>query len=465
MNKADIGLIGLGTMGKNLAMNIADHGFTVIGYNRSTEVTKRLIEERHPNLIGALSLDEMVNSLVAPRKIILMVSAGKAVDQIIEQLLPLLDHGDIIMDGGNSFFEDTIRRQDNLKNKGIVYYGIGISGGEEGARFGPSIMPGGDKESYSFIQPILEAIAAKKNDEPCCTYIGPNGAGHYVKMVHNGIEYADMQLLAEVYLLLKNVGHYSNQQMSKMLDEWNQTECKSYLVEITSKVLNEKDSESHNDLVDMIKDNASQKGTGKWTSLEAIKQDQNSSLITTAYQARLVSNLKERELLQKVINTPMIKEINPEIFAQEVKKAYYLAKIIAYAQGFALYDDASNKYRWNLDLEKIASIFRAGCIIQANLLEEIMHVYQKDKELTNLLVSPYFIKIVNENIQSLRVVCSLGIFSGIPMPELTNAISYLDQLRSKSVGANLIQGQRDYFGAHTFKRIDKDGDFHHDWND
>lgn len=465
MNKADIGLIGLGTMGKNLAMNIADHGFTVIGYNRSTEVTKRLIEERHPNLIGALSLDEMVNSLVAPRKIILMVSAGKAVDQIIEQLLPLLDLGDIIMDGGNSFFEDTIRRHDNLKNKGIVYYGIGISGGEEGARFGPSIMPGGDKESYSFIQPILEAIAAKKNDEPCCTYIGPNGAGHYVKMVHNGIEYADMQLLAEVYLLLKNVGHYSNQQMSKILDEWNQTECKSYLVEITSKVLNEKDSESHNDLVDMIKDNASQKGTGKWTSLEAIKQDQNSSLITTAYQARLVSNLKERELLQKVINTPMIKEINPEIFAQEVKKAYYLAKIIAYAQGFALYDDASNKYRWNLDLEKIASIFRAGCIIQANLLEEIMHVYQKDKELTNLLVSPYFIKIVNENIQSLRVVCSLGIFSGIPMPELTNAISYLDQLRSKSVGANLIQGQRDYFGAHTFKRIDKDGDFHHDWND
>lgn len=463
MNNADIGLIGLGTMGKNLAMNIADRGFTVIGYNRSSEVTKQIVEENHENFYGALSIGEMVNALSLPRKIIIMVSAGNAVDQVLEQLLPYLDKGDIIMDGGNSFFEDTIRRHDELANKCIVYYGVGISGGEEGARHGASIMPGGDKQSYQFVQPILEAIAAKKDNDDCCTYIGPNGSGHYVKMVHNGIEYADMQLLAEVYLLLKNIGHFSNEQMSRIFNDWNQTECKSYLVEITSKVLSEKDDLTENDLIDMIKDNASQKGTGKWTSLEAIKQDQNNSLITTAFQARLTSNLKEREILQKKISPPLIKEINPEIFMQEVKKAYYLAKIIAYAQGFALYEDASKRYHWNLDLEGIASIFRAGCIIQANLLEDIMMVYKNDKELTNLLLSSHFINIVNENIQSLRVVLSLGIFSGIPMPVLTNAISYLDQLRSQCVGANLIQGQRDYFGAHTFKRIDKDGNFHHDW--
>lgn len=461
----NIGVIGLGTMGKNLALNLTNHGFKVAGFNRTYKITKEIEEEKHEGFTGYEELSDFVDSLEKPKKIVIMVSAGDAVDSVCNQLLEVLEEGDIIMDAGNSYFKDTIRRHDFIEQKGIFYFGVGVSGGEKGALLGPSIMPGGDKDAYDLIKPYLETIAAKKEGEPCCTYIGPNGSGHYVKMVHNGIEYADMQLIAESYLLLKEIGHFSNIEMADIFEEWNNTELKSYLIDITSKILREKDELTDNELVDMIVDKASQKGTGKWTILEAIDQGFNVSLIQAAVQARITSNMEEREIFSKALMTPNGKEINPKVFKEEVRKAYTLGKLVAYAQGFALMSDASEKNDWNLNLEKIAAIFRAGCIIQAELLEILMKVYKNDKSLNNFLIDGSMINQINTNIQSLRVTNSLAILAGIPIPVLTSAITYLDQLRSKHVGANLIQAQRDFFGAHTFERIDVEGKIHHEWED
>lgn len=457
MIKSDIGVIGLGVMGKNIALNMLNHGFLVSGYNRSFEKVQELIDMNINSFSGFRDIKDFILSLKSPRRVFLMVNSGSPVDSVIEELIPLLDRGDIIMDGGNSFFEDTNRRCHYLNEKGINYFGVGVSGGEEGALKGPSIMPSGNKEVYKEIANILESISAKKDNDNCCKYIGPYGSGHYVKMVHNGIEYADMQLLSEVYLILKYVAGYSNFEISNIFSEWNNAEVQSYLVSISSIVLKEKDSSTDNDLVDMIKDVSGNKGTGKWTSIEALKQEYNASLLTAAYQARVMSNKEDlREKFNKELEVSNIK-----IDLDVLLKAYSLAKSIAFSQGFGLYKDASNKYGWNLNLKEIASIFRAGCIIQAKLLQEIMDAY--DEDISDLLLSESFKNRVLNNIDSLKEVVILGLQHNLALPVFTSALTYINQITSNNLGANIIQAQRDYFGAHTYQRKDKDGLEHHKW--
>ena len=455
----DIGVIGLGVMGKNIAKNMLNNGYKVSGYNRSFSKTKELIDENHSNFEGYEDIKDFVNSLSTPRKVFLMVSAGKPVDLVIDELIPLLDKGDIIMDAGNSYFKDTNAREERLNELGLNYFGVGVSGGEEGALKGPSIMPSGNKEAYLEIGGILEAISAKYDGDACCTYIGPKGSGHYVKMVHNGIEYADMQLLAEVYLILKNDG-YSNLEISEILKKWNETEVESYLVSITSRVLREKDDKSDNDIVDIIVDVAGNKGTGRWTSIEALSQEYNASLLTAAYQARIMSN----ELnLRKELNSTVSKGDGKNLDLEVIRKAYSLGKSVAFAQGFGLYKNASDKYEWNLNLKEIAAIFRAGCIIQARLLQEIMGAYEEGNE--NILTLPVFKKQVIDNSGDLREVVIEGLRSGLALPVFTSALTYIDSLSSDLLGANIIQAQRDYFGAHTYQRKGVEGFEHHDWNE
>lgn len=461
-----IGIIGLAVMGRSLALNMADHGFKVGGYNRSREVTETLMREHpHENLIPFYDLKELVDSQERPRKFLIMVKAGKPVDMVIDQLLPLLDEGDMILDGGNSFFEDTRRREKELKEKGIYYFGTGVSGGEMGARFGPSIMPGGDKKAYEHIAPILEEIAAKAQGEPCCAYMGPDGAGHYVKMVHNGIEYADMQLIAEAYLLLKYAGGFTNRELADVFTEWNKGELKSYLIGITAGIFREKDDFTDGELVDYILDSAGQKGTGRWTSVESLKQGINVSMITAACNARIMSNrISERNAARELFAGPM-QNLVPDkaAFQEKVRKGLYTAKIAAYAQGFDLLSHASSEYGWDLDYGKIASIFRAGCIIQAEFLDDITKAFTNNRELPNLMLDSFFRDGINHGQVSLRSILATGIQNGIPVPVMSQAISYIDAFRGTPVGANLIQAQRDCFGAHTYERTDRDGIFHHDW--
>ena len=464
--KSHIGIIGLSVMGRSLALNMADHGFKVSGYNRSASVTEQVMEDHpHKNLFPFYSLEEFVNSLERPRKVMLMIQAGAPVDAVIDQLVPLLEQGDIVMDGGNSFFEDTRRRSNALAEAGIHYLGVGISGGEEGARFGPSIMPGGEESAYQAVRPILEAIAAKAMGEPCCAYIGPDGAGHYVKMVHNGIEYADMQLIAEAYLLLKYVGNFSNFELADIFREWNQGELKSYLIGITAGIFREADDLDGGQLIDRILDSARQKGTGRWASIESLKQGVDISMITSACGARILSNhLDERKMASAQIEGPGILQADDRAaFAETVRRALYAGKIIAYAQGFSLMQDASERYGWNLDLGTIASIFRAGCIIQAVFLGDITKAYEADSNAGNLMFNPFFGNRINEYQDSLRCAVSTGVLNGLPVPALSQAASYLDAFRSPASGANLIQAQRDCFGAHTYLRTDQEGSFHHDW--
>lgn len=466
MNKTQIGVIGLAVMGRSLALNMADHGFKVGGYNRSREVTDSLLKEHpHENLIPFYDLKELVASQDRPRKFLIMVKAGNPVDMVIGQLAPLLDEGDMILDGGNSFFEDTRRREKELKEKGIYYFGTGVSGGEKGARFGPSIMPGGDKEAYGHIAPILEAIAAKAHGEPCCAYMGPDGAGHYVKMVHNGIEYADMQLIAEAYLLLKYAGGLTNRELAETFAEWNEGELKSYLIGITADIFREKDDFADGELIDYILDSAGQKGTGRWTSLESLKQGVNVSMITAACNARIMSNrIKERGKARKLFETPEQNSTGDKAaFRKQVREGLYTAKIAAYAQGFDLLSHASSEYGWELDYGKIASIFRAGCIIQAEFLDDITKAFEKDRELPNLMMDRFFREGINRGQKRLRSVICLGISNGIPVPAMAQAAAYIDAFRGTPVGANLIQAQRDCFGAHTYERTDREGIFHHDW--
>lgn len=462
----DIGLIGLSVMGRSLALNMADHGFRVAAYNRSPEVTKKVMEEHpHENLIPFYSLTELIASLQKPRRIMMMIQAGAPVDAVIGQLTPLLDPGDLIMDGGNSYFGDTNRRAELLKEKGIHYLGVGISGGEEGARFGPSIMPGGSKEAYESVSFILKAIAAKAKDEPCCAYIGPDGAGHYVKMVHNGIEYADMQLIAESYLLLKYAGGFTNRELAAIYRTWNEGELHSYLIGITADIFLETDDMADGDLIDHILDSAGQKGTGRWASIESLRQGVDISMITAACNARIMSNhLERRHKAASLVAAPAIAPIaDKQAFAETVREALYAGKIIAYTQGFSLMQDASHRFKWDLDLGTIASIFRAGCIIQAEFLNDITRAYEKEPELESLIFDRFFLSRINRYQENLRKTADFGILSGLPTPTFLHAVSYLDSFRSGATGANLIQAQRDFFGAHTFNRTDRDGIFHHEW--
>ncbi|SEH45534.1 6-phosphogluconate dehydrogenase [Selenomonas sp. KH1T6] len=461
--KMDIGMVGMAVMGSNLALNMADHGFEVACYNYTPDLTEKVLKEHpHERMHGFFDLQEFVDSLQKPRRIMFMIMAGTPVDSMLEKLVPLLEPGDMILDGGNSFFEDTRRRHDLLQEKGLHYFGVGISGGEKGARRGPCIMPGGDKAAYEYVRPIYEAIAARAGEEPCCAYMGTDGAGHYVKMVHNGIEYADMQLIAEAYLLLKYAGGYNNREIGEIFHQWNQGELKSFLIGITADIFMEAD-EAGGELLDKIVDSAGQKGTGRWTSIEALRQGVNTSLITAACNARVMSNLlEEREELAPLVQAERKAE-PAEGFVEMVRKSLYLGKIAAYAQGFALYSSASEHFGWQLDLGRIAAIFRSGCIIQAEFLDRITEAYGEQPGLKNLLQDKFFAGKVRENLASLRQAAAQAMLAGIPIPALACAVEYLDALGGRHLGANLIQAQRDCFGAHTYRRTDWEGSFHHEW--
>ena len=467
MARMDIGMIGMAVMGSNMALNMADHGFKVACYNYTPDLTEQVLKAHpHENMIGYYDLKDFVKSLKKPRRIMMLIMAGAPVDSMIKQLIPLLDKGDMIIDGGNSFFKDTVHRYAYAKEHGIYFFGTGISGGESGARRGPCIMPGGDKTAYESLKPIFEAVAAKAEDgSPCCTYIGEDGAGHYVKMVHNGIEYADMQLIAESYLLLKYISGLTNDELSEVYHEWNHGELRSYLIGITADIFKENDADG-GQVVDKILDSAGQKGTGRWTSIAALEQGVNVSMITAACNARVMSNLVEsRAKASQLFSVPTAESDVPKNMVEMVRQSLYTAKIMAYAQGFALYRSAADTYGWALNYGRIASIFRAGCIIQAEFLTKITEAYQKNPQLSNLMLDDFFMERIKANQSSLRHVLVLAAERGIPVPAMANALQYLDAFRSTCSGANLIQAQRDYFGAHTYRRTDKEGSFHHAWKE
>ncbi|WP_273122402.1 NADP-dependent phosphogluconate dehydrogenase [Metabacillus sp. HB246100] len=463
-----IGVIGLAVMGKNLALNIESRGYSVSVFNRSYEKTEEFLknEAEGKNVVGLKTIEEFVTSLEKPRKILLMVKAGAATDATIASLRPYLEEGDILIDGGNTFFEDTIRRNKELESTGIHFIGTGVSGGEEGALKGPSIMPGGQKEAYELVAPILKAISAKVGVEECVTYIGPNGAGHYVKMVHNGIEYGDMQLICEAYFILKNVLGLRAKELHQVFADWNKGELNSYLIEITSDIFTKVDEETGKPLVDLILDTAGQKGTGKWTSQNALDLGVPLPIITESVFARFISAMKdERVKASKLLTGPKPTSFNgkKEDLIEAVRKALYLSKIVSYAQGFAQMRAASEEYKWDLNYGDIAMIFRGGCIIRAQFLQKIKEAYDRDPSLANLLLDPYFKEIVETYQSALRQVISLSVENGIPVPAFSSAIAYYDSYRSEGLPANLLQAQRDYFGAHTYQRIDKEGVFHTNW--
>ena len=471
MDKQQIGVIGLAVMGKNLALNIESRGYSVAVFNRSADKTTAFLEEeaKGKNFKGTYSPEEFVNALEKPRKVLLMVKAGAATDATIDSLKPYLDKGDIIIDGGNTFFEDTVRRNKELADLGLNFVGTGVSGGEEGALKGPSIMPGGQREAFELVRPIFEAIAAKVDGEACTTYIGPDGAGHYVKMVHNGIEYGDMQLISEAYFILKHALGLSTDELAEVFTEWNKGELDSYLIEITADIFKKKDEETGKPLVDVILDVAGQKGTGKWTSQNALDLGVPLPIITESVFARYISALKdERVQASKELSGPSLAEVdagNKEELIEAVRQALYMSKICSYAQGFAQMKAASEEYGWDLRYGDIAMIFRGGCIIRAQFLQKIKEAFEQNAELPNLLLDSYFKDIVQNYQGALRKVVSLSVENGIPVPSFASAIAYYDSYRTATLPANLIQAQRDYFGAHTYKRIDKEGTFHTEWMD
>lgn len=469
MSKQEIGVIGMAVMGKNLALNIESRGYSVSLYNRTTLKTDAVIEENPgKNLVATYDLEEFVQSLEKPRRILLMVQAGKGTDVVIQQLLPFLDKDDILIDGGNTFYKDTMRRSEELAESGINFIGTGVSGGEEGALKGPAIMPGGQKEAYDLVAPILEKIAAKApaDGEPCVTYIGPNGAGHYVKMVHNGIEYGDMQLIAESYHLLREVVGLSNEETAEVFRDWNEGELDSFLIELTADALTKTDPETGQPMVDIILDRAGNKGTGKWTSQSALDLGIPLPLITESVFARYISALKdERVEASKVLPKPERSDngINKEELIEKVREALYFSKIMSYAQGFAQMGTASEEYGWDLKYGEIAKVFRAGCIIRARFLQKITEAYERHPELKNLVLDDYFIGIAKKYQQAVRDIVGVSVQAGVPVPAFSSAIAYYDSYRSERLPANIIQAQRDYFGAHTYERTDKEGTFHFDW--
>lgn len=473
MEKADIGLIGLAVMGQNLALNINDHGFRLAVFNRTTSKVDDFIngEASGTQIIGTHSIEEFVNSLGSPRRILLMVKAGTVVDHFIELLLPYLDTGDIIMDGGNSLYTDTTRRVKSLEEQGIIYLGTGISGGEEGARNGPSIMPGGNKKGWPQVKDILQSITAKVDGEPCCDWIGEEGAGHYVKMVHNGIEYGDMQLICEAYQFLREGLSLSVDEIADIFTQWNEGKLNSYLIEITSHILRVKDTDGE-PLVDKIMDTAGQKGTGKWTAINSLELGIPLTLIGEAVFSRFLSALKsERVKAAKVLPGPEIKidysNAEKQGYINAVKEALYASKIISYTQGYMLMREAANKYQWNLNYGGIALMWRGGCIIRSRFLDSIKQAYNKNPELESLLLDDFFQQAIATTQTGWRKTVSRAIEAGIPVPGFAAALTFYDGYRMASLPANLLQAQRDYFGAHTFERVDKPlGQFfHHEWAD
>lgn len=466
--KQQIGVVGMAVMGKNLALNIESRGYSVALFNRTGSKTKAVVEE-HPdkNLFATYTVEDFVATLEKPRRIILMVKAGAPTDATIQEILPLLDKGDILIDGGNTFFKDTMRRNEELAKSGVNFIGMGVSGGEEGALKGPSLMPGGQKEAYDLVADILEQISAKAPDgKPCVTYIGANGAGHYVKMVHNGIEYGDMQLIAESYDLLQRVLGLSVSEIQEIFSQWNEGELDSYLIEITTDILSRKDDLTDQPIVDVILDEAANKGTGKWASQSALDLGVPLPLITESVFQRFISFYKEeRVAASKVLAGPSATTLteNREEWIEKIREALYFSKIMSYAQGFAQLKAASDEFSWDLPFGKIAEIWRAGCIIRARFLQKITDAYTRDEDLANLLLDEYFKDITKKYHQSVRDVVALAIQSGVPVPAFASGISYYDSYRSETLPANLIQAQRDYFGAHTYERVDRPGTYHYEW--
>lgn len=467
--KSDIGVIGLAVMGENLVTNMESKGFTVSVFNRTTEKVTHFLEGRAKgkNIQGAYSLEELVGQLKKPRKVMLMVKAGKPVDDFIDKLLPLMEPGDILIDGGNSHFPDTQRRTEYVEKQGKLYVGCGVSGGEIGALRGPSMMPGGSKEAWPQIQPIFQAISAKTADgTPCCQWVGAGGAGHFVKMVHNGIEYGDMELICESYHLMRNLLGLSYEEMHKIYGEWNESELDSYLIEITRDIMAYRD-ENGEPLVEYILDAAGQKGTGKWTVEAALDEGSALTLISEAVFARCLSAKKEERVKASKIlpGTDKVFSGNKEEFVENIKGALYASKIVSYAQGYALMRSASDAYGWNLEYGNIALMWRGGCIIRSAFLEKIKQAFDKNVELENLLLDEYFSSIMEKNQSGWRSVCAAAMEYGIPAPAMTAALSYYDGYRCDRLPANLLQAQRDYFGAHTYERVDapRGKFFHTNW--
>jgi len=464
---ADIALIGLAVMGQNLILNMNDHGYTVVAYNRTVSKVDEFLNDAakgRTTIIGAKSIEEMAGLLKRPRKVMLMVKAGQAVDDFIELVLPHLEPGDCIIDGGNSHFPDTIRRTKYLESKGMLYVGTGVSGGEEGARFGPSMMPGGSPQAWPLVKGIFQAICAKApSGEPCCGWMGEDGAGHYVKMVHNGIEYGDMQLICEAYQVMKGGLGLSNEEMHNVLTEWNKGELDSYLIEITRDILAYKDEQGEY-VVDKILDTAGQKGTGKWTSVSSLDLGMPLTLIGEAVYARCLSAMKEeRVAASKLLSGPAFQfEGDKQAFVEDIRQALLASKIVSYAQGFMLLREAAKEYQWNLNYGGIALVWRAGCIIRSAFLGKIKDAFQGNPALSNLLLDPYFSGVIERCQKSWRRVVSKAVEAGVPVPAFTTALAFYDGYRSQRLPANLLQAQRDYFGAHTYERVDKPrGQFFH----
>ncbi|MBN1581222.1 MAG: decarboxylating NADP(+)-dependent phosphogluconate dehydrogenase [Anaerolineae bacterium] len=466
MSKADIGLIGLAVMGQNLVLNIEDHGFTVAVYNRTIARVDEFIdgEAKGRKIIGTRSIKELVGALKTPRRVMLLVKAGEPVDDFIDQLIPHLDRGDIIIDGGNSNYNDTIRRTEYVESKGLLYIGTGVSGGEEGARHGPSIMPGGSPAAWPHVKPIFQAVAAKVEDgTACCDWVGENGAGHYVKMTHNGIEYGDMQLICEAYYLMKEVLGMGNQDMHEVFVEWNEGKLDSYLVEITRDILGYRDEDGEY-VVDQILDTAGQKGTGKWTGISALDMGIPLTLIAEAVFARCLSALKaERVEASNVLSGPQVEFTGDKAaFLKDLHDALYASKIISYTQGYMLMQEAAKEYGWNLNLGGIALMWRGGCIIRSVFLGRIKDAFDKNSKLANLLLDDYFKAEVEAAQAAWRRVVAKAVEMGVPIPAMSSALSFFDGYRRARLPQNLLQAQRDYFGAHTYERVDKPrGQFFH----
>ena len=473
--QCDIGLIGLAVMGQNLILNMADHGFNVAAYNRTTSKVDEFLAgpAKGKSIVGCSSPEEFVKSLKKPRRVMMMVKAGGPVSAVVKQMGPLLESGDILIDGGNSYYTDTEDRIQGLQKQGILYLGTGISGGEEGARYGPSIMPGGSADAWPHVKPIFQSIAAQvgpNNDIPCCEWVGTGGSGHYVKMVHNGIEYGDMQLICEAYSLLKNCAGLSNDELYDVFAEWNRGDLKSYLIEITRDIFSVKDPKTGKALVDVILDRAGQKGTGKWMSQLALDLGVPTTLITAAVFARYLSAQKEQRVrASKTLTGPTgaLKEfretVKRDAFIERIRQALYASKICSYAQGFVQLQAAAEENGWDLKYGEIAMLWRGGCIIRAAFLERIKKAFDRDPKLENLLLDPYFKEAVESSQEGWRNAVSTAAQVGVPAPAFSGALSYYDGYRSERLPQNLLQAQRDYFGAHTYERTDEDGVFHSDW--
>ena len=462
----DFGLIGLGVMGRNFLLNVADNGFAVFGQDLDPQKVDSMLKEksREHRLNASVKAEDLINALSRPRKVMMLVPAGEAVDMVIESLLPLLNTGDILIDGGNSFYGDTDRRESSLKEKGIHFLGVGISGGAQGARLGPSIMPGGHRPAYEQVRPVLEAVAAKYNGEPCAAYLGKRSAGHYVKMVHNGIEYGLMQLISESYGLLKTLGNFSNRQLHELFLEWNSGPLQSYLTEITAAIFAKADPLGKGSLLDQILDKARQKGTGKWTSQNAMDLGVAVPSIDAAVRIREISAMKKlRAAAENTYGNTGSKGSLPPDLAQMTQSALLFGFIVTYSQGFHLLQQASKDYEYDLDLAAIANIWRSGCIIRAALLQDISRAFSRNTMPEHLLISPEFEEKVKEVLQDTRQIVTLAAQNGIPVPGLFNSLAYFDALTSAELPVNLIQAQRDYFGSHTYERRDREGTFHTNW--